>query len=816
MTIPANTLVSGPYVPDGVNTTWDFDFKVTDATQLVLILVDPDGVETEVTSGFTVPADDIGTDDGGTITYPTSGGPLEFSAYEEVYVTRAVPYTQPNKIGNQGNFYPQTHEDTMDLLAMQVQQLDERLDRTVTVPVSASASDLEGLIADILALADIQSDITAVSGIKANVTTVAGISGNVTTVAGISSEVAALSALTSEITALDAVSAEIASLGLLTTEIGALGALTSEITALDAISADITSVAAVDTDVTTVATNIADIILAAANVADLADKLNKSGGTMTGNLGIGASPSTKLEVSEPASDVEARLSTVSSGDITLGFNMNGLAYNWIKTDRATGSMALGTYNTERARINGINGNFGIGGNPSDRLHVNDPVAHSSGFKNFARFTMPNLTGGALSLGFGKEAANYNLGKLVFNYSGDGSTENSVGLGFWGNDNVLVAKGNGKVGIGTSDPQQLAHLKAASPNILLEGTSYPALKFAGTDLTTDAEIYYGIGASDLTIKNHNAGPINITTQSGLAAEFNPDRSLTLRGSNGTSINGSTQLKFYYTGSHFLNTIGSVRSEGSLAIGFGVEPSTTVPHEYLSTADNASFARSTLVSGQDLRFKTAGAQTTAIGTVVPLTERFTVLNDGNVGINNPAPDDILEIGTFNSSGASSGSLFRAGGTQRRSSVTGTSSANHNEFYNGNGPCGSITTNGTSTAYNTTSDHRLKVTYSEITDATALDKIMALPVYDGAMKKNPLAMVPDDTIEEGSEQLLVLAHEVKEIFPHLVTGDKDDVDINGDPVWMLLNYPGLIVPLIAAIQELKRNQDALDARITALEAV
>ena len=66
--------------------------------------------------------------------------------------------------------------------------------------------------------------------------------------------------------------------------------------------------------------------------------------------------------------------------------------------------------------------------------------------------------------------------------------------------------NGKVGIGTNTPQQLLHLKAASPNLLLEGTNYPALKFSGTDYTTDAEIYYGIGANDLWINNYNDGYI----------------------------------------------------------------------------------------------------------------------------------------------------------------------------------------------------------------------------------------------------------------------------------------------------------------------
>jgi len=53
---------------------------------------------------------------------------------------------------------------------------------------------------------------------------------------------------------------------------------------------------------------------------------------------------------------------------------------------------------------------------------------------------------------------------------------------------LTITDDSKIGIGTSDPQQLLHINAASPNILLSGTSFPALKFSGSDNITDAEIY----------------------------------------------------------------------------------------------------------------------------------------------------------------------------------------------------------------------------------------------------------------------------------------------------------------------------------------
>lgn len=69
---------------------------------------------------------------------------------------------------------------------------------------------------------------------------------------------------------------------------------------------------------------------------------------------------------------------------------------------------------------------------------------------------------------------------------------------------------GNVGIGTSSPSNKLHIKDASPNIIIEGTSYPAIKFTGTDLVTDAEIYYGVGGNDLNILNRNNGVMTFHT------------------------------------------------------------------------------------------------------------------------------------------------------------------------------------------------------------------------------------------------------------------------------------------------------------------
>ncbi len=81
---------------------------------------------------------------------------------------------------------------------------------------------------------------------------------------------------------------------------------------------------------------------------------------------------------------------------------------------------------------------------SNVLNITTNASWTSGYLDHSAFMAPNMTGGALSLGFGKGNASYNLGKIVFNYSGNQSSSNSIGLGFYNYDNKLVIRGDGNI------------------------------------------------------------------------------------------------------------------------------------------------------------------------------------------------------------------------------------------------------------------------------------------------------------------------------------------------------------------------------------
>jgi len=124
----------------------------------------------------------------------------------------------------------------------------------------------------------------------------------------------------------------------------------------------------------------------------------------------------------------------------------------------------------------------------------------------------------------------------------------------------------------------------------------------------------------------------------------------------------------------------------------------------------------------------------------------------------------------------------------------------LYNGS-VIGNITQNGTTAvAYNTTSDYRLKNTIAPMTGALA--KVAQLKPVTYKWKA-------DNSNGEG-----FIAHELAEVVPHAVTGAKDAVDADGNPVHQGIDVSFLVATLTAAIQEQQALITTLTERITALE--
>ncbi len=254
MTVSSQTNKSGPYNGNGSTTIFNYGFRIVDEDHLKVIKTSAAGVETVLVIDTDYIVSDVGNPLGGqvaTTVAPASG--------ETITIIRNVPFTQETDLENQGAYYAETVEAAFDLSVMRDQQIQEQVDRSVKLPASADASDLDEVIANVQRLVDSADEIDTVAGIEANVVTVAGIAANVTTVAGVSANVTTVAGIAANVTTVAGIAANVTSVAGNATNINAVAGNATNINTVAGISANVTTVAGIAADVGVVADNVADI-----------------------------------------------------------------------------------------------------------------------------------------------------------------------------------------------------------------------------------------------------------------------------------------------------------------------------------------------------------------------------------------------------------------------------------------------------------------------------------------------------------------------------------------------------------------------------
>lgn len=437
--------------------------------------------------------------------------------------------------------------------------------------------------------------------------------------------------------------------------------------------------------------------------------------------------------------------------------------------------------------------------------------------------------------------------------------------------------DGYVGIGTTNADKALVVAGAGAEIVIDDTDTtdtPRLRFRESGATsggvsTDAgELIFDTGTTE-RVRIDSSGNVGINTNNPTellhVKSSNSDTAETVAGFGNGDIDVGLQIKTNGNGGSSLdwgfNAVNSrhlvfdtnqtermrITSTGNVGIG------TTSPDEllhikggsdrplvvestdafcFISLNDNSTSAQSAVMigaQGDDLRIDAGDS------------ERIRVESNGNVGIGDSTPSYKLDVnGTFrttddiynNISGTQSalpgyykgtygaqiestatGSTFhiaRSGGNCMNIGADATAAGTDvNVVYfrdTGAGSTvatevGKIIIDTTSTNYATSSDYRLKENEVDITDG--IDRLKELKPYRFNFTRNPSKVVDG-----------FFAHEVSPVVPESISGEKDQVDDEGNPVYQGIDQSKLVPLLTAALQEAVAKIEALEARVQTLE--
>jgi hypothetical protein len=326
---------------------------------------------------------------------------------------------------------------------------------------------------------------------------------------------------------------------------------------------------------------------------------------------------------------------------------------------------------------------------------------------------------------------------------------------------------GNVGVGTDSPDAKLEVVGISGAIAGTGMTYLnntddafslVINNAGTSAQNDRGVFDARVGGSSVFRINNSGNVGIGTDS-------PVTKLMLEHNNDGAVGGTIRIKDRDSQQVAGQLTGAIEFESQDA---------TIPTSGVSTAIKAFSASST--GGSYLTISTTDINTST------LDERMRITSSGQVLFNgiSSLPSAAIHGGGYNPSGVDGGYFINS--TDR------TTTWSHFLFYNSNGLVGNISTNGSATSYTTSSDYRLK---EDLQDFAGLNMVSKIPVYDFKWKT-------DESRSYG-----VMAHELQDVLPDAVTGEKDAEEMQG------VDYSKIVPLLIKSIQELTAKVERLEAK-------
>ena len=458
---------------------------------------------------------------------------------------------------------------------------------------------------------------------------------------------------------------------------------------------------------------------------------------------------------------------------------------------STFSLVFGTNATERMRIDS-SGRVGINiTNPQFKLDIFDNVSPvllqiKSTSSSGAGFYIDNDRTGSKKFGF-----------LVGNVAAGAFNIKDEDAGV----NRFVIDTNGNVGIGTTNPTRDLTIGDGSGNSVLaivaatNGLSQIGLGDSDDDNYGQIILRHSDGL--LQIQNGGGGGIserglNITSSENVGIGITSPNT-TLHVDAGQNSGNLTNNVAVYIGGGFVNN-DLYHREGGLLVISGTNATQTSAGIAFQTRNtgNTNYWKSSILMnrGGELEFYTGGAGT-GQG-----SERMKITSSGTFLVNQITPSTTSDGFGVWPTGSGGGNLVSCyNGTGNTALILGHGAYDGTlvDFRRGSTQVGTISVSTSATQYNTSSDYRLKENVVSMTGA--LDRVSQLK----PSRFNFIADA-DKTVDE------FLAHEVQEIVPEAITGEKDAVDEEGNPDYQGIDQSKLVPLLVGAIQELKAEIDEL----------
>jgi len=463
-------------------------------------------------------------------------------------------------------------------------------------------------------------------------------------------------------------------------------------------------------------------------------------------------------------DNTERMRITNGGDIQFTGNSHTPYIQLVNSGRTAGNPGFtfnNDTNTGMFQPSGVADTIAFSTAGTERMRIDssgDVTIQTSGADDIKNFTINSSNGSSQVAGFviQNDGANGYIHFKAGAANATPTTKLTIGN----------AANSGNVGIGTTSPSGKVDILGLDLNIGADNGA-PTTR-------TNSTVKVGV----ITSPHYTTAEENFT---GMLLIGNTTANEVILGGGTSTYNSATQIKFY-TGANSTTVTGTerMRIDSSGKVGIG----TTSPSDKL-TLDSGQMR---LSDNYGIRW---GSASTAIygssgaGTLQIFTnsaERMRITSGGDVDIAPVSGSSVIDYGMTVAPQSGYAQIYLRANT--------TSTTYLQRFYNESSGVlqnvGNIVISGSSTNYVTTSDYRLK---EDLQDFAGLDMVSKISVYDFKWKR-------DESRSYG-----VMAHELQEVLPQAVVGEKDAEEMQS------VDYSKIVPLLVKSIQELTAKVDKLE---------